>query len=61
MEIGKMNTETISTKTFSTLKGWNVSPDDVAGQAFKGAVLMSSGKNDVQAKTQQQYRNATYA
>ncbi|XP_041374848.1 zinc finger MYM-type protein 1-like [Gigantopelta aegis] len=55
-----MDAQTIADTLVNSVTGWGLCMDDLVGQGYDGASVMSSCKNGVQAKIQQQFPNATY-
>ncbi|XP_070576185.1 52 kDa repressor of the inhibitor of the protein kinase-like [Ptychodera flava] len=60
VQIRQMDASTISATIIESLTRWGLNLDNLVGQGYDGAAVMSSNKNGVQAIIQKRFPNATY-
>lgn len=56
----KMDAKSVANKLLSTLREWGLQTENMVGQGYDGAAVMSSDQNGVQAKIRQHCKNAVY-
>lgn len=60
VKTSRMNAKTISENLISSLQKWGLNMDNLVGQGYDGAAVMSSKKHGVQGIIQRQYTNAVF-